>query len=657
MKKKLFLASSTALLCLASLVSCGGETESSSASSEATDTGTSEITSSEDKTSSIETPSSSSDPVSEGKARKRQEMPTAEIVDKDFDYGDPSSWVGNNYKSADLGYVYLQDVISDNAYDWGQTILFEDGVYKMWWVRPAVYDSIYYAESTDLKNWVNTQRVICLSPNASNVTRLKNLRAMLGKPSVLHIGDTYYMYFEAPATEDPDVTATVLEWDNQVMLATSKDGIKWDFYCDDKGDPKPIVGMDPAKMGDFNMKHYGDGQPSVFYKDGTFYLTYCHVMYSADVRENGIYLATSKDGFNFGDVSTHTMVAKGKNGKGVTYNTKTGKYMMCTEDSIFESNEVNFDGDAKSYQYSEYSTTTIQRGFPEFIRNPHGLVDTETFYVIHLQGEKSTTDDWRAGYRTWDGYIHAINPCEYMNREITLPNGGAATTENLKGYRNRPNSYTRTDASAAYAADSDIRIDCVKDEAYASSTVMEISRPCYDYGSDISSSWGEAWAAWNEDYLYVFAHVYDSTPDHSYPILNESQTYMHDSLDFFVDPIHNYGTNVDVPYELEQYLACVDSDNQGFAIKGAGENIITDEFEGIRHRVKVTDDGYDVEVRMPWHEFVIDTIQAKKTIGFDLQINDSYGEGVGRQALLGWNDNTGNAFRFVDVMGNLYLAE
>lgn len=526
----------------------------------------------------------------------------------------------------------------------------------MWWVRPAVYDSIFYAESTDLKNWVNVERVICLSPNANNVIRLKNVKAGAGKPSVLHIGDTYYMYFEAPAIEDPDVTQTVLEWDNQVMLATSKDGKKWEFYCDENGDPKPVVAMDPEFMGDFNAKSYGDGQPSVFYKDGTFYLTYCHVIYLPGSRENGIYLATSRDGFDFGDPSTHKRIADG-NGLGITYNEKTNKYVKVDIASIQESNELDFTKVTKNYTYAIYDSSAIQRGFPEFVRNAEGIIATETMYVISLQGNKSTTSDWRAGYRSWDGFIHAVNPREYQNRTITLPNGGAATENNLKGYRDRANSYTKPDGTAAYAEDKNIRIDCEKDEAYANSTRLEISRCCYDYGSDLSTSWGEAWTAWNEEYFYLFAHVYDDTPDTSYPILNRTGIYMHDSLDFFLDPVHDYGNKKEVPYELEQCAVSIDSNNQDYCIKGSDEYDITDEFGTVRKRVKISEYGYEVEIRLPWHELVVDLIKGNQTIGFDLQINDARDNGVGREAMVMFSDHTGNAFRYVDVLGNLYLAK
>ncbi|MDY5441699.1 MAG: sugar-binding protein [Candidatus Enteromonas sp.] len=588
--------------------------------------------------------------------RPKQEMPTAEIVDADYDYGDPATWAGTDYASQSLGYVYLQDIIDDDVYDWGHSVLYEDGVYRMWWTRPAVYDAIFYAESVDMKNWTNVQRVICLSPNATNITKYDNIKGMLGKPSVVHVGDTYYMYFEAPATEDPDITQTVLEWDNQVMLALSKDGIHWEFHSDAKGQPQPVVAMKSEFMRNFNTKNYGDGQPSVFYKDGLFHLTYCHVIYETGDRENGIYVATSSDGINFGDVSTHRRISAG-NGLGITYNAKTKKYMKSTNKSVIESDTLDFLGDVHEYSYTTYDELTVVRNFPEFVRNGQGIVDTETFYVISLQGEKSTTDDWRANHKTWNGYVYAVNPCEYQNRTITLPNGGAATKDNLKGYQERKNSYVRPEADAVYAEDSAIKIDCVKEEAYDGATEIEISRLCYDYGSNLTDTWGKAYVAWNETYLYVFAHIYDATPDTSYGLLDRTMTYMHDSLDIFVDAIHDYGTGTEVPYGIEQYMIGVDANNTDFCIKGDDDYDLTDEFTGTRHRVKKVSAGYDLEVRVGWHDLVVDEIAAYRTIGIDFQINDAMGHGVGREASVLWSDHTGNSFRFVDVMGDLYLAK
>lgn len=589
--------------------------------------------------------------------REKQEMPVAAVVDDDNDYGSESSWAGDAYASLDLGTVYLQDVIDDTSYDWGHSVIYEDGMYKMWWVRPAVYDSIYYAESKDLKNWTNVQRVICLAPNSTNITKYDNIKGMIGKPSVLHVDGTYYMYFEAPASEDPDITQTVLEWDNQVLLATSQDGIEWEFYCDENGEPQPVIAMPEELMGNTNDKDYGAGQPSAFYKDGKFYVTYCYVIYSQNIAE--IRVASSEDGIHFGDVETHQKISAG-NGYGVTYNTKTQKYMMCTPEKIYESDTLDFNT-ADSYTYYTYDTTTIQTGFCEFVRDPNGLVSTETFYTIHLQGDKSTTSDWRAGYRTWDGHIHAVNPCEYENRAFTLPNGGKATESNVAEYKDRTQHYSKPTADAIYAEDSAIAIDGEKDAAYDNATKIEVTRPICEWGSTFTDSWAEVYVAWNEEYLYVYGQVYDKCIDNSYPITSQLNTYMRDSIDIFVD-VPNDHVGEEVPYTLDQYIICVGSNNEDFIIKSGGETSvdITDEFEMVsapRHRVRKTDYGYSFEIRVEWYEFIADQIEENKCIGMDFQINDCMGGKVGREAMLGWSDNGGNAFRFLDVLGDVYLIK
>lgn len=668
-KMKKFFSLLLALTMGISMAACGDKDDSSTPNSSVTESSSTTSASSPSESTSDSTGDSSSDegtseePETPGDGetgeitytpREKAVMPVAEIVDKDYDYGDPSTWAGDSYTSQDLGYVYLQDVIDDRVYDWGHSVIKEDGIYKMWWVRPAVYDAIFYAESVDLKNWTNVQRVICLSPNATNVKSYNNIKGMLGKPSVVHVGDTYYMYFEAPASEDPDITQTVLEWDNQVMLATSTDGINWEFYSDESGQPQPVVAMPSNLMGNFNTKEYGAGQPSIFYKDGMFHLTYCYVIYSQGIHE--IRYATSTDGINFGGIDSHQVIVPGRNGNGITYNTLTNKYMMCTPTEIYESDTIDFTGKTGNTYYT-YDTTTIQTSFAEIVRNPHGLVDTETFYTIHLQGSKSTTDDWRAEHTTWDGYIHAVNPKEFGNRMITLPNGGAATTENLKGYRNRNNSYSGLTADAIYAADTDIKIDGQMDAAYARASRIDITRSVYNYGSNFTDTWAQAYVAWNEDYLYVYARVFDACIDSTYPMPTTASMYMRDSLDIFVDVPNDHGKGNDIAYGIEQYMICVGANNTDFMIKGSDDYDLTSEFDGVRRRVRKTDYGYELEVRVSWHMLVVDYVEEGHCIGMDFQVNDAMGNGVGREAMVMWSDHRGDAFRFVEKMGDVYLIK
>lgn len=108
-------------------------------------------------------------------------------------------------------------------------------------------------------------------------------------------------------------------------------------------------------------------------------------------------------------------------------------------------------------------------------------------------------------------HIHAVNPCEYENRPLTLPNGGKATEKNIQEYRDRTQVYSRPTADAIYAADNAIAIDGEKDEAYTGATKIEVTRPVYEWGSTFTDSWAEIYVAWNEEFLYVYGQVYDKT--------------------------------------------------------------------------------------------------------------------------------------------------
>ncbi len=601
-------------------------------------------------------------------ARKKQEMPTAQIIDQDSDYGDESTWAAQTAKGIELGHVYLQDVIDDDVYDWGHSVIKVGDTYKMWWTRPAFYDAIFYAESKDLKNWVNVQRVICLSPNQSNIKKYDNIKGMLGKPSVVYVNGLYYMYFEAPATEDPDVTATVKEWDNQVMLATSTDGINWSFHADAGGEPQPVISLKDEEK-NLPNKPYGVGQPSVFYKDNTFYLTYCYVMNG----KHEIRVATSTDGVTFGDKESHNRIFS-SNGLGVTYNTKTQKYMIIGG-QLWESDTLDGFDLSSGQNYHNINTNEIQTAFMEFVRNEHGLVDTETFYVIHQYGVKSKDpNDWRTGHKTWDGYIHAVNPAQYGNRAFTLPNGAKDTTANRAQYRDRNNSYSLPTAEAIYVNDEDVKIDGERDAAYDGATKIEVVRPVYEYGSDLTDSWAETWVAWNEEYLYVFANVYDKTPNTKYNIASSAlNVFMHDSFDVMVDTVNDHGSNREVLYGIEQYIISADSAGGSLVIKSPYDTDITSEFKATdrRYQRKITDFGYTVEMRVRWYEFALndgagtDYVKENAVIGMDFQVNDARGnlygitnkEDIGREAMVVWANKAGESFRYLEGMGDVKLVK
>lgn len=572
----------------------------------------------------------------------------------DDDYGNAESWAGDSYKLQDLGTMNFDAIPDDYAYDWGFTTIFKDGIYKIWWVRPSLYDSIWYAESTDMKNFTNVQRVITLSPNSTTLIKYDTIKGMVGKPNVLFVENKYYMYFEAPATEDTNISATIKEWDNQVFLATSDDGVKWDFYMDENNQPKPVIAMPKDKMNNPN-KYYGVGQPSVFYKDGQFYVSYCYVIENfAEIR-----IATSSDGKNFGDTSTHTKIAPA-NGAGVKYNALTKKYIMINKEltQIIESADPLDWSNAKTFNInisdSIVGTNRVYH-FPEIVANEHGQVQTESYYVTFLDGEKSTTADWRENHTTWDGHVMAFNPCEYTNRPVQLPNGKKATETNLKEYRDNKVKLGIPEANAIYMGGKAVKIDGVKDEAYSKATKIEVNRAVYNWGSNLTPTKADAYFGWDEDYIYAYIEVSDAVVSYSNNIANIVSMYKRDSVDIFVDVPNDHTLKNEV-YGLDQYVIATGANNQDFMIKGSQDYDLTSEFNDVTKRVKRIEGGYCIELKVEWYQYVKEMIAENVTIGLDIQINDDMGMGD-REALVVWSDHTGNAFRYVDKFGELTLIK
>ncbi len=198
-------------------------------------------------------------------------------------------------------------------YDWGPTVMFDDGRYRMWWVRlggdnkdrfpystqlpdgqkfeftyPDWGDRIYCAESRDGTHWPITGSDFAgpksdFGPDATGPLRVlgpansDQERHHVGCPSVVKVAGVYYMYYEAPCeyvvTRRPDGNIVVGdEYHNQVFVATSRDGKVWSKHPDNAR-PMPIV---PAP--DDNRKpdrhRYGLGQPSVFHRNGRFVMHY-----------------------------------------------------------------------------------------------------------------------------------------------------------------------------------------------------------------------------------------------------------------------------------------------------------------------------------------------------------------------------------------------
>jgi hypothetical protein len=198
-------------------------------------------------------------------------------------------------------------------YDWGACVMYDGGLYRLWWVRlggasksrfpyatvlpdgqrfeftyPDWGDRVYYAESRDGRTWHLDGKdyagpVDRFGPDANRPLMVlgpaetDQERNHIGSPTVIKVAGTYYMYYEAcsefACTRQSDGRITVgNEYHNQVFVATSKDGHTWRKHPDDRR-PQPIIAA-PADNKRPGRQRYGLGQPSVFHRNGRFVMHY-----------------------------------------------------------------------------------------------------------------------------------------------------------------------------------------------------------------------------------------------------------------------------------------------------------------------------------------------------------------------------------------------
>ena len=167
--------------------------------------------------------------------------------------------------------------IFDGDQDWDNlavinpTVLYEDGVYKMWFGGRNVGLSIQigYATSTDGIIW-NELPFPVLTTGSGGDFDAQDLKSL----DVLHDDTEYKMYY----------TATNTSGMPRLGLATSPDGIIWTKY-----EQNPILEL--GQPGSWN--EYRSHNASVIKRDGLYYLWFTGSNSNSDV---GVGLAYSNDG-------------------------------------------------------------------------------------------------------------------------------------------------------------------------------------------------------------------------------------------------------------------------------------------------------------------------------------------------------------------------
>lgn len=139
---------------------------------------------------------------------------------------------------------------------------------------------------------------------------------------------------------------------------------------------------------------------------------------------------------------------------------------------------------------------------------------------------------------------------------------------------------------------------------------------------------------WDDGHLYCLAEVKDSKIS-----VSGSKEWDRDGVEFFVD-----GNMARTP--------SYDSDDAQYRTEANGNMSAgrTSDVVNYHSAVTKTEDGYIVEACIK-----IDT-EARKKIGFDVQVNNDPGEGR-RMSTMKWNDSTNESYRDVSGIGTLEMVE
>lgn len=512
-----------------------------------------------------------------------------------YDFGDPAEWAGDALRVQDLGDCLLEAYPDDDHYDWGQSILYDEevGLYKMWWCRQSPHDTVWYAESKDLKHWFNEQKILKIDLD-ENQTWIK---MHLGKPTVLKVDGKYWMYFEAPATLD----ANFAETDNNVLLATSEDGIHFSYYTAGGSEAQPIIRATDEQM---NRGNYGIGQPSALYKDGTFYL-YCTYSLGADSENRDLmYLFRSKDGIHFDE----GVKVFDRASCGVKYNAATETFMLAYEHTVGGDSRIMYmeSADGIHFTYSsldvagdnpdKLSGDLVQvHGYADFVHNGRGIVEGYTVYVAYMEGSFSTTGDWRGASNTWDIHIAAFQPKAYEKRAMVLPDGMVDA-----GDKRRPYEESNTKYNTGLRGSCTL-VETVDEAAWASAEPLSVERASFVNGNVPSPARAVAKALTDGVKLYVNLAVTDE--------------------------------KAEVGDKIEIILA----DRVIAVPRGAGDPVYIDR-EGnpldaaeLAVTKKETAAGYDVQVSLP-----LDGLAAGADLAADFRLTDVR---TPFAAVLAWNDH------------------
>jgi hypothetical protein len=158
--------------------------------------------------------------------------------------------------------------------------------------------------------------------------------------------------------------------------------------------------------------------------------------------------------------------------------------------------------------------------------------------------------------------------------------------------------------------------------------------------TDCSGTWR---ALWNWESLYVLVEVTDES------LTNDSggggNKWNDDSVEVYVDGDNSKATSMGADDHQYTFWWGNEVYEEPSAYAHGAPSIV-----GIEYAVATTDDGYLLEIKLPWMSIMGEPPTPDQLIGFDVWINDD-DDGSGRDSQVSWYSTDGNGWQDPSVWG------
>ena len=161
---------------------------------------------------------------------------------------------------------------------------------------------------------------------------------------------------------------------------------------------------------------------------------------------------------------------------------------------------------------------------------------------------------------------------------------------------------------------------------------------------DCSGKWR---ALWNSDSLYVLVLVTDDTLNNDSEPGGGDNKWNDDSVEIYIDGDNSKGTSASADPDAHQYTFRWNNEEleTPSAIHHGDPSRV-----GVEYAVDTTDDGYLLEVKLPWMSIMSRAPTPNQLVGIDVWINDD-DDGGDRDSQISWYSTDGNGWQDPSVWG------